>query len=118
MADFHSRLIELRKEKGLSQYTFAAIMETSRSTISGYETEGKEPSFAQLITFAKFFDVSTDFLLGLTNQRNNFSDDSKEEVLILSPDEKELIKKYRKLNKTGAAYLRQQAEIASTMYNK
>lgn len=117
MADFHQRLIELRKEKGLSQYAFAEIVNSTRSTISGYETEGKEPSFAQLIVFAEFFGVSIDYLLGYSNQRW-YNDKAASGDLILSAAEKRLINIYRQLSNKGIAYLEQQAEIASAMYNK
>lgn len=71
MSVFSDRFIALRKEEGLSQYDFAKKMNMSRSTISGYEVEGKEPNHALLRKFAEHFGVSTDYLLGLTDERHH-----------------------------------------------
>lgn len=61
---FPQRLIELRKEKSLSQEALGKALGMKRSTISGYEVEGKQPDFDTLMLFAKYFGVSTDYLLG------------------------------------------------------
>ena len=71
MSLFSDRLISLRKERGLTQYDFAKNLKMSRSTISGYETEGKEPSYSMLRTFAEYFGVSADYLLGLSDERTH-----------------------------------------------
>jgi transcriptional regulator with XRE-family HTH domain len=39
--------------------------------VSGYETEGKEPSLETICFLAKYFGVSTDYLLGKSDKRNN-----------------------------------------------
>lgn len=43
MQKFSNRLISLRKEHGLTQEELAKIIKKTRSSVSGYETEGKEP---------------------------------------------------------------------------
>lgn len=68
---FSARLISLRKERGLTQTEFGNAMNIRRSTISGYETEGKEPDIETLCKFAEFFGVSTDYLLGKSEHRLN-----------------------------------------------
>lgn len=57
-------LKELRKEKGLTQSKLAEKLGLSRSTIAMYETEGSEPDLATLLSIAKFFNVSIDYLVG------------------------------------------------------
>lgn len=114
MADFHERMIELRKERGLSQYSFAEAVHSTRSTISGYEVEGKEPNFAQLIAFADYFGVSVDYLLGRTDQRKPGPPSG--DAPVLSFEERVLIRDYRKLSKKGVTYLQQQLDIALTVY--
>lgn len=57
-------LKELRKEKGLTQSKLAEKLGLSRSTIAMYETEGSEPDLATLLSIAKFFNVSVDYLVG------------------------------------------------------
>ena len=71
MQKFSTRLISLRKERGLSQEELAQIVNKTRSAVSGYEIEDKEPPFDVLCLFAEYFGVSTDYLLGLSDERNN-----------------------------------------------
>ena len=71
MSVFSSRLIALRKENKLSQAKLGELINKRRSTISGYETEGKEPDIETLCLLANFFNVSTDYLMGNSNERNN-----------------------------------------------
>jgi len=66
---FGKRLIELRKEKGLMQSELASLLEKGRSTVSGYETEGKEPDYDKLCFLAEYFGVTTDYLLGRDDER-------------------------------------------------
>lgn len=71
MQIFSKRLISLRKERGLTQADLAKLVQKQRSTISGWETEGKEPDLSTVCQFAKFFGVTTDYLLGYSEERNN-----------------------------------------------
>lgn len=60
------RLKELRKKKGLSQLRLATELNTTQNTISRYETGEREPGIDELIKIADFFNVSTDYLIGRT----------------------------------------------------
>lgn len=71
---FSARFAEQRNKKGISQAQLAEMLDKKRSTISGYETGGKEPDFDTLCEFAEFFGVSTDYLLGLSNNIGNRDD--------------------------------------------
>lgn len=71
MQSFSSRLIALRKERGLTQAELAQRVHLQRSTLSGYETEGKEPNFETLCALADYFDVTTDYLLGVSFARTH-----------------------------------------------
>ena len=71
MKVFSQRLIALRKEREMTQADLAKAVNKTRSTISGYETEGKEPDFTMLCTFAKIFSVSVDYLLGVEDCRRH-----------------------------------------------
>ena len=71
MQKFSTRLISLRKERGLTQTDLAEIIQKKRSTVSGYETEGKEPDFETVCFLASYFGVSTDYLLGYSDERNH-----------------------------------------------
>ncbi len=71
MQKFSNRLISLRKEQNLTQEDLAKVIQKKRSTVSGYETEGKEPDLETICFLAHFFGVSTDYLLGYSDERNH-----------------------------------------------
>lgn len=71
MQVFSSRLASLRKERGMTQEELAKAINKKRSTYSGYETEGKEPDLETVCILANYFGVSTDYLLGYSNERNH-----------------------------------------------
>ena len=66
---FGKRLKELRQEHNLTQKDLAQKLNRSTSTIGMCETNQREPSSELLSDCAKFFEVTTDYLLGLTNQK-------------------------------------------------
>ncbi|MCL2675057.1 MAG: helix-turn-helix domain-containing protein [Firmicutes bacterium] len=59
------RIKDLRKERGLNQIQTAEALKIDKSTIAKYETDVSAPSVFLLIDLAEFFEVSTDYLLGL-----------------------------------------------------
>lgn len=60
------RLKELRESKGLTQKQVAFFLNLHSVTYLHYEKSQKEPPLQILAEMARFFDVSTDYLLGLT----------------------------------------------------
>ena len=67
MSIFSERLKFLRKEKKLTQTELAKMLNTTQGTVGKWENNKLEPNFKKLILLAKYLDVSTDYLLGLTN---------------------------------------------------
>lgn len=65
MNTFYKKLKELREENSLLQKQLANELGVSQVTIARWETGNREPSFDMLIKIAKYFGVSTDYLLGL-----------------------------------------------------
>ena len=61
------RLKELREESGLTQSEVAKQLGIHSVTYLHYEKDQREPPLALLADMAKFFKVSVDYLLGLTN---------------------------------------------------
>ena len=59
------KIKELREEIGLTQEELAQCLFLDKSTIAKYETNKIQPSLQNLIDLAVFFQVSTDYLLGL-----------------------------------------------------
>lgn len=64
------RLKKLREEKGIFQKDLAEQLHITRATIATYETGKSLPSLDVVIKYANFFDCSTDYILGLTDERN------------------------------------------------
>lgn len=69
-AQFPSRLRELRKGKGISQDQLSKELCVSKSTIGLYETGDTLPDAKTLRDLAVYFDVSADWLLGLSSKRS------------------------------------------------
>ncbi len=63
---FGERLKELRKERGLSQMELCEAIAVSRQTLSKWENDVVLPDVENLVMLAKYYGVSTDFLLGLS----------------------------------------------------
>ncbi|WP_270387127.1 helix-turn-helix domain-containing protein [Megamonas funiformis] len=92
---FYKILKAERMKKGLSQLAFAKILGISQQTIGSWETGRTSPDLETLIKIASFFNVSTDYLLGVTDvpTKNNVQSN----LIKLSDEELQLIKKYREL---------------------
>lgn len=86
---FGKNLKELRKEKELTQANVALIFNVSKTTICQWETSKQEPSLDDIINISKFYNVTTDFLLGLED--NIFTNN----VYDAPEDEQKIIKVYR-----------------------
>lgn len=67
MENFGVRLSLLRKSRGYKQKDISEAINKSRSSYAGWEAGNRYPSFEELISLSKVFDVSTDYLLGLTD---------------------------------------------------
>lgn len=65
--DFNVRLKQLRQKNKLTQGELAKILGLKPTAISNYESKRNEPSFDKLIALSKYFDVSCDYLLGISD---------------------------------------------------
>ena len=64
---YYPRLRDLREDNDLSIRKLADMLHMQRTTYHNYETGKRELSFELAITLAKFYDVSLDYLSGLSN---------------------------------------------------
>lgn len=81
---FYDRYAVLCKEKGISPSKAATEMGINKATVSIWKTKGTSPQIVQLEKIADYFDVSTDYLLGKTSQKNHSADDEvKDKELIV-----------------------------------
>lgn len=62
---FSQRLRELRLDKKLSMKQLAKEINTTDAAISNWENGVNEPKISYVISIAKFFGVTSDYLLGL-----------------------------------------------------
>lgn len=93
---FGERLIELRKENGFNtRNEFAEKLGIPGTTLRNYETNAREPGHTFLKQISELFNVSVDYLLCLTDNKEvlkNFR---------LRSSEQDLIEKYRSLDPYG-----------------
>lgn len=64
-SDFGETLKRLRKSRELSQKELGSKVGLSKAVISKYETGMGYPSFDVLVRIARYFGVTTDYLLGV-----------------------------------------------------
>ena len=62
-----TRIRDLREDRDLSQSTVATILGVHLTTYSDYELGNLSITAEVLITLAKFYNTSTDYILGLTD---------------------------------------------------
>lgn len=73
-ANFALRLSDLRKEKNLSQKEAASCLGVSQALLSHYEKGIRECGLEFLRRACDYYDVTADYLLGLTDSRNGLHD--------------------------------------------
>ncbi len=66
--EFGKRCTQLRKERGYTRTAFAEKLGIPQTTLRNYELGIHEPGHSFLIQVAKEFGVTTDFLVGLTDE--------------------------------------------------
>lgn len=103
MATFGERLKKLRKDKKVTQKELANFLKIAESSVSMYERNEREPSFDLVKRLSNFFDVTSDYLLGISEDEDPiyvaFSHGNDE----LTEDEKEFLERqlaeFRELRK-------------------
>ena len=73
MANFGERIKELRKQRGLTQRQMAQVFGITERNYQRYESTDS-PSNDTLVKLAKFFEVSTDYLIGKNTKKIEFSE--------------------------------------------
>ena len=61
------RIKQLRNEAGIGQNKLAADLHVSNASISYWETAKQDPTAEAIFKIAQYFNVSADYLLGLTD---------------------------------------------------
>lgn len=102
---FYIRLKQLRQKKKLTQGELAAVLGMKPTAISNYEANRNEPSFEKLIALADYFDVSSDYLLGISDAYIPISGE------VLDRDMIELFNLYQQLTPENTNSLRTYAKF-------
>ena len=64
------RMYKLRMAFGWTQVQLAQKLGVTKQTVSNWENDNIQPSIDMLVKLSKIFNVSTDYLLGLTPTRS------------------------------------------------
>lgn len=85
------RLQALREQRGLSQRELARLCGLSATQIHKYESGQNDPTSNNLVIIAERLHVSSDFLLGMTNDPHGHAGDG-----TLTDDERVMLQIYRR----------------------
>lgn len=68
MDTFGIRVRDLRTEKNMTQQQLADLLNVRNTTVSAWEKDIAEPNYATLAKIARYFGVSSDYLIGLEDE--------------------------------------------------
>ena len=84
---YYPRLRDLREDADLTQEELVKLLKMHKTTYTNYEQGKREPPFELIIKLAKFYDVSIDYIAGLSEdtsiKKQTLSDFEKSLVSIL-----------------------------------
>lgn len=92
MDKFKENIKICRKKLKLTQVELAEKLNTSHATINRYEKGVNEPTFDTLIKLAKFFNVTTDYLLGFEPVKKNIPESE------FTQEQQQVVELVKKLN--------------------
>ena len=104
---FGKRLAEFRKQKGYSQQELADMMQTSKTTVTNWETGRFKPTWDKLDMLASIFGIHVSVLMNWEetyNQDGQLADDVKmleETEEVFGKGVAELLDVFAKLNEKG-----------------
>lgn len=92
--DLGKRIQFLRIKYDMTQKELGDKIGVSVVSISGWENGSRKPSAEAIIALSETFNISTDYLLGVSNIRE-------QDAILLNRSEKTLLSNYRALDKCG-----------------
>ena len=66
------RIKDLREDRQLTQREVSELLHIRQNTYSQYESGKRQIPINFLITLAEFYETSTDYILGLTDERQPY----------------------------------------------
>ena len=67
------RIKDLREDRDLTQREIADYLHIKQNTYSQYENGQRQLPISVLIALAKFYQTSTDYILGLTDEKKPYA---------------------------------------------
>lgn len=64
---YYPRLRDLREDADLTQDALVRLLEMPKTTYTNYEQGKREPTFSLIIRLAVMYNVSIDYIAGLSN---------------------------------------------------
>ncbi len=80
----YTRIAQIRNEKGLSQERAAKMIDTSLTQYQRYENSNGNSFFEAMIKIASLYNVSLDYIAGLTDDRGGLHPSSEDEQNIMN----------------------------------
>ncbi len=69
---YYRRIRDLREDRDLTQDQIVKILNMHKTTYTNYEQGKREPPFDFIIKLAKIYDVSIDYIAGLTDEPKSY----------------------------------------------
>ncbi len=74
---YFPRLRDLREDSDLTQNQLVEILHMHKTTYTNYEQGKREIPFSLVVRLAKFYNVTIDYIAGLTNDPRPLAEDRK-----------------------------------------
>lgn len=107
-------LKELREEKNYSQEEIGKLIGASQTSIKNWELGINEPKASYIIKLAQIFNVTTDYLLGITEDYSVNTISSSD----LSDDQQYIVNEYNKLSSTDKQKIVNYMAVCTTRAEK
>lgn len=104
-----NRLKQLRDEKKWTQKYLGSLLHVKNAAISKYETGRASLTEETIVKAANLFNVTTDYLLGLSDNREGIAKPLEPITIVqkeLSEEEKKLITYYKRLDDENKDYIK------------
>lgn len=109
--DFAQRLDEIMKKRNISNYEMSKRTGFSDSLIGYWRKGERVPKADNLLNLSNFLEVSTDYLLGRSEEQNICKKSISTTIINeLHPDEQELLDNFNKLSEQSKGRLLEKAE--------
>lgn len=109
---YYSRIRDLREDSDKTQSELAEYLGTTTQYYGLYEKGANEISFERAILLAKYYNVSLDYIAGLTNSKRGLSKGD------LTPEQQELLDFLLSLKDSERDSLSKAAELIRRTLNK